>query len=115
MQKIVHIELHTSNLGGAAHFVHGMFGWKPEHVRTPHGSYLALDMGGEVGGGIVEGELDRALWVPYVEVPEIGAATDRARSLGAEVVLEPAEGSAGFRSRIRTGCGTELAFWQQKR
>lgn len=112
---MVHLELHTANLAGAVSFVHGMFGWRPEHVTTAHGSYLALDMGGEIGGGIVEDEVQSGLWVPYVEVPEIVAATDRAAGLGARVTVAPREGAAGFRSTVVTPCGTQITFWQQKR
>lgn len=116
MARLVHLELHTSNLAGAVGFVHGMFGWRPEHVTTPHGSYMALDMGPTgISGGIVEREVPRGLWLPYVAVDEIATATERARSLGADVVAEPTEGAAGVRSTIATPCGTELTFWQQKR
>jgi predicted enzyme related to lactoylglutathione lyase len=55
------------------------------------------------------------LWLPYVEVPEIGAATERARIIGASVLLEPREGPAGWRSVVATPAGGEIAFWQQKR
>ena len=56
----------------------------------------------------------RPRWLPYVEVGEIGAATDRARELGASVLLEPREGPAGWRSVVRTAVGGEIAFWQPK-
>ena len=56
----------------------------------------------------------RPLWLPYVEVERIAAATERARSLGAAVVLEPREGPAGWRSVISTGAGAQVALWQPK-
>ena len=76
--------------------------------------YLALELG-RLGGGIVEGETPRPLWLPYVEVGAIERATERARDLGASVLLEPREGPAGWRSVVATGAGAELAFWQPKR
>ncbi len=78
------------------------------------GSYLALELG-RLGGGIVECETPRPLWLPYVEVGAIERATERARDLGASVLLEPREGPAGWRSVVATGAGAELAFWQPKR
>jgi len=63
---------------------------------------------------IVECETPRPLWLPYVEVREIGAATERARELGASVLLEPREGPAGWRSVVTAGAGGEVAFWQPK-
>jgi predicted enzyme related to lactoylglutathione lyase len=55
------------------------------------------------------------VWLPYVEVPEIVAATERARRLGATVLLAPREGPAGWRSVVRAPAAGELAFWQPKR
>ena len=55
------------------------------------------------------------LWLPYVEVSEICRATERARQVGAHVLLEPREGPAGWRSVISTDSGGEIAFWQGKR
>jgi hypothetical protein len=40
--------------------------------------------------------------LPYVEVHEIHELADRPRLLGANVVLEPREGRAGWRSVVAT-------------
>jgi predicted enzyme related to lactoylglutathione lyase len=50
-----------------------------------------------------------------VEVPEIRAATERARAAGARILLEPREGPVGWRSVVSAAAGGELAFWQPKR
>jgi hypothetical protein len=50
----------------------------------------------------------------YVEVSRIDEATDRARKLGAAVLLAPREGPAGWRSVIATPEAGEIALWQQK-
>jgi predicted enzyme related to lactoylglutathione lyase len=84
-------------------------------VDTRHGSYLALDMGRRLGGGIVESSTAKPLWLPYVQVGDIGAATDQALSLGATLLLGPREGPAGWRSVVVTPAGGEIALWQQKR
>jgi predicted enzyme related to lactoylglutathione lyase len=77
--------------------------------------YLALELGGGVDGGIVECGTRRALWLPYVEVGRVEEMTDRARRLGASVLLEPREGPAGWRSVVTTPAGGEVAFWQPRR
>ena len=115
MEPVVHLELHTGDLRGAREFYARLCGWRPEQVRTASGSYVALDLGHELGGGIVECPTPRALWLPYVEVGEIAAATARARRLGASILLDPREGPAGWRSVVATPAGGELAFWQPKR
>ena len=43
----------------------------PDRVDTRHGSYLALDMGRRLGGGIVESSTAKPLWLPYVAVGDI--------------------------------------------
>jgi len=113
--SVVHLELHTADLARACEFYGRLLGWRTEIIDAEGcPPYRALQMGG-VGGGVVECETQRALWLPYVEVGEIRGATDNARNLGASVLMEPREGPAGWRSVVTTPAGAEIAFWQQKR
>ena len=114
-KPIVHMELHTGDLAGASAYYAELCGWRAERIETGADSYLALELGGGFGGGIVECETARPLWLPYVEVSEIGAATRRADDLGAAVLLPPREGPLGWRSVVATPVGGEIAFWQPKR
>ena len=115
MRPVVHLELHTGNSHDARSFYAELCGWQPERIRTRFGSYLALDLSDGIGGGIVQCPTERALWLPYVEVAEIGEAIDRARLLGARVLLGPREGPAGWRGVIATPAAGEIALWQPKR
>jgi predicted enzyme related to lactoylglutathione lyase len=112
---IVHLELHTGDLRAALSLYTTLCGWPAEQVAAGGRSYLALGLGTAFGGGIVECATQRPLWLPYVQVPDIRSATERARTLGARILLEPREGPAGWRSAIATLAGAELAFWQPKR
>ena len=114
-RPLVHLELHTRDRAGARAFCAQLLEWKPEAIETVAGSYLALDLGGEVGGGIVECRVGRPLWLPYVEVDQIEACTVRAHGLGARVLLEPRECPSGWRSVVSTREAGEIAFWQPKR
>jgi predicted enzyme related to lactoylglutathione lyase len=107
---VVHLELHTANLGRACAVYSRLCGWRMERVA----SYQALEWDGEVGGGVVECGTSRPAWLPYVRVPRVEAATRRAVALGATVLLEPREGPAGWRSVVSVPDGAELAFWQPK-
>jgi predicted enzyme related to lactoylglutathione lyase len=111
---VVHLELHTGDLPRACAFYAALFGWRQERVEAGSGTYLALEMGDGLGGGVVECPTQRPLWLPYVEVAAIGDATARARGLGARVLLEPREGPAGWRSVVLAPAGGEVAFWQPK-
>jgi predicted enzyme related to lactoylglutathione lyase len=88
--------------------------WRPELLKAECGSYLALELGGGLGGGIVECGTQRPLWLPYIEVDRIDEQTETARRLGARVLLEPREGPAGWRSVVSTPQAGEIAFWQPK-
>jgi predicted enzyme related to lactoylglutathione lyase len=112
--QLVHLELHTGDLPGAREFYARLCGWRSEQVHAGGSSYLALDIGRGIGGGIVECGTRRPMWLPYVEVAEVGEATERAHRLGASVLLTPREGPAGWRSVVSAPDGGEIAFWQPK-
>lgn len=112
---LVHLELHTRDLSGASTFFRELLGWRTERLEFRSGCYHGLTLGGPVDGGIVECGAGRPIWLPYVQVEEIDAITERGRELGAAVLLEPREGPAGWRSVLaRSDCG-EIALWQPKR
>jgi uncharacterized protein len=111
---VVHLELHTGDLGRASAFYLRLLRWRAERIHAGCGSYLALEVGGGFGGGIVECGTRRPVWLPYVEVAQIYEVTARAVGLGASVLLEPREGPAGWRSVVGTPAGGEIAFWQPK-
>ena len=112
--SLIHLELRTCNLPRACAFYTRLFGWRAETVRTGSGDYLTLDLGDRLEGGVVEHETERPFWLPYVEVAEIVEATERARLLGASVLLPPREGPAGWRSVLSAPAGGEVALWQPK-
>ena len=114
-KPVVHLELHTGDLEAAHSLYAELCGWQTQRIETRHGSYLAMDLGNGMGGGIVQCPVARPLWLPYVEVEDVRDATDHARLLGASILLTPREGPAGWRSVVRSPGGGELAFWQQKR
>ena len=70
-KPVVHLELHTGDLEGAHTLYSELCGWPREQIETAHGSYLALDLGRGIGGGIVECSVRRPIWLPYVEVDDI--------------------------------------------
>jgi predicted enzyme related to lactoylglutathione lyase len=111
---IVHIELRTDNLARACAFYTGLFSWRVETVRGETGSYLALEPAFGIEAGVVEAEVERPSWLPYVEVEDVARSTSRAELLGATVVLEPSEGPAGWRSILAVPTGAEIALWQPK-
>ena len=114
MNAVVHLELHTGDLPSASLFYSELLSWRPERIEAGCRSYLALELGGGFGGGIVECATRRPVWLPYVEVDAIDEVTEQAGRLGASVLLAPREGPAGWRSVVATPAGGEIAFWQAK-
>ncbi len=113
-RPVVHLELHTRELSAAGDFYARLLGWRTERIATEHGPYLALDLGGELGGGVVECGTPHPVWIPYVAMDRIDLATERARALGASVLFGPREGPGGWRTVIAAPDGGQLALWQQK-
>jgi uncharacterized protein len=111
--RLVHLELHTADRSRALAFYAQLCGWRPEQVRAGSGAYTAFELG-SVGGGVVECGAERSLWLPYVAVDDVAGATERARDLGAAVLLEPREGPAGRRSVITSPQTGDLALWEPK-
>jgi predicted enzyme related to lactoylglutathione lyase len=111
---VVHLELQTCNLPRACGFYTRLFGWRAERIDVGSASYLALELGDGIEGGVVERDTEGSLWLPYVEVADVGATTERACELGAAVLLEPREGPAGWRSVVAAPAGAEIALWQPK-
>ena len=112
---VVHLELHTGALPSATAFYTQLLRWRPERIDAACGSYMALELGAGLDGGIVECGTPRAMWLPYVAVDRIDEMTERAGRLGASVLLEPREGPTGWRSVVATPDGGDIAFWQAKR
>ena len=111
---VVHLELHTGDLSRARGLYAELCGWHEERIDVGRASYLALELGA-IGGGMVECRTPRPVWLPYVEVVGIDEVTDRARGLGATVLLEPRATANGWRSVVSTVQGGEIAFWQPRR
>ena len=92
---VVHLELHTADLPQARDVYAELCGWRPEWIETRAGSYLSVELGDGLCGGIVECPIQRPRWMPYVEIPEIVAATDRAREPGRRSCWSPARARSG--------------------
>ncbi len=112
---VVHLELRTANVGRACAFYTRLFRWHAEMVHTGSGDYLALDFDAEIQAGVVQDETERPFWLPYVEVADVTETCERARLLGASVLLAPREGPAGWRSILAAPDVGEIALWQPKR
>ena len=113
----VHLELNTTDLEKAKAFYSQLFDWKTQDMPMPQGTYTLIDVGGGTGGGMMAQPMPGApsAWLPYVEVGDIEASTEKARSLGATVCKEVTEVTdMGWLSIITDPTGAMLGLWKTK-
>jgi uncharacterized protein len=113
----VHVELNTTDLDKAKTFYSKLFAWKLEDMPMSNGSYTMIGVGDGTGGGMMKHPIPGApsSWLAYVLVDDIEAATNKAKSLGAQVVKEVTEVmGAGWLSVIIDPTGAALGLWKEK-
>lgn len=113
----VHVELNTTNVPAAKAFYGKLFDWTLEDVPMPTGAYTVIKVGTGTGGGLMQHPVPGApsAWLAYVEVADIAAATEKARSLGATVMKDVTEVMGmGWLSIIIDPTGAALGLWKAK-
>jgi predicted enzyme related to lactoylglutathione lyase len=114
----VHVELSTTDVPAAKAFYGKLFDWKLEDVPMGDGQYTMIQVGSGTGGGLMKQPVPGApsSWLAYVEVDDIAAATQKARSLGAQVMKDVTEVmGAGWLSIIVDPTGAALGLWKVKK
>ncbi len=114
----VHVELNTTDLAKAKAFYSKLFDWKLEDAPMgPGETYTIIKVGEGTGGGMMKQPVPGApsTWLACVAVDDIGAATQKARSLGAKVVNDVTEiPDVGWFSVIVDPTGAALALFKPK-
>jgi predicted enzyme related to lactoylglutathione lyase len=115
----VHVELNTSDIAKAKEFYGNLFSWKLEDMPMGGGmTYTMINVGQGTGGGMMKNPTPGApsMWLPYVEVDDVAAATKKAKSLGAKVIKDETEiPNAGWFSIFEDPTGAVLALWKGKK
>lgn len=114
----VHVELNTTDLNKAKDFYGKLFAWKLEDAPMPEGTYTMIDVGGGTGGGMMKHPVPGApsAWLAYVLVDDIKASTEKARSLGANIMKDVTEVPGfGWLSIIIDPTGAVLGLWKAAR
>ena len=114
----VHIELSTNDLDKAKKFYSALLDWKLIDMPMPDGgTYTMIDVGEGTGGGMMKHPMPGApsMWMAYVQVDNLDAATKKAEQLGAKVIQEKTEVPGfGWFSMIVDPTGAMLALWEAK-
>lgn len=108
--KFVWFDLTAADAAAASVFYTELFGWastEPDNV----GDYRTWFLDGEMPwAGVIAGA-DSGRWVPYVQVDDLDAAVDKARSLGATVLQGKTEGPGGTAVTIADPSGAPVALF----
>jgi len=113
----VHVELNTTDPDKAKAFYGALLSWKMEDVPMGPGStYTMVQPGEGTGGGIMKHPVPGApsAWLAYVLVDDVKASTEKARSLGAQVMKDVTEvPGMGWFSIILDPTGAALGLWKE--
>lgn len=114
----VHIELQTNDLPKAKEFYATLFDWQLEDLAMQAGGdYTIIKVGEGTGGGMMTCPIPGVPphWLAYVEVDNIVASTEKAKSLGATIAQDTMDiGEHGWISIIIDPAGAVLGLWQGK-
>ena len=114
----VHVELMSTDVGKAKAFYGQLFDWKLEDMDIGDMTYTMIKVGEGTGGELMKNPMPNAgsMWVAYVNVDDLKAATAKAKSLGATVIKDQAEvNGRGSFSIITDPTGAMLGLWQPKK
>jgi predicted enzyme related to lactoylglutathione lyase len=113
----VHVELQTTDPAKASEFYKGLFDWGLEEMPMGGESYTLIQVGEGTGGGIMKNPVPNvpSHWLAYVNVDDVAASTEKAKGLGAKVLVEKTEvPTVGYFSVILDPTGAALGLWQSK-
>jgi uncharacterized protein len=111
----VHVELQSTDVNKAKSFYSKLFDWKLEDMDSEGGGYTVIKVGNGTGGGMMKQPVPGAssAWVAYVGVDDIKAATQKAKSLGAKILMDSHEiPGFGWFSTIVDPTGATLNLWK---
>ena len=112
----VYAELNTTDVSASKTFYTKLFDWKLEDV--PGADYTFIKNGDTPIGGMMKHPMPGApsMWLPYVGVDDIKAATAKAKSLGAKVIVDVREVPGhGHMSVLSDPTGATIALWEPKK
>lgn len=114
----VHVELNTTDVAKSKSFYTQLFDWQLKDETSPEMTYTMIGVGGGTGGGMMKQMMPGApsAWLPYVDVADIRASTDKAKSLGAHILVDSQEVmGAGWITVFIDPTGAALGLWKAKK
>jgi uncharacterized protein len=114
----VHVELMSTDVDKAKSFFGELFDWTLEDMPIGDMTYTMIRVGEGTGGGMMKNPIPNApsMWVAYVLVDDLAAASAKVKSLGGKIMKDITEvPGAGSFVIITDPTGAMLGLWQQKK
>jgi uncharacterized protein len=111
----VHLELNTPDLAKAKAFYGELFGWQFQDMNMGASGIYSTFKPSEGPGGGMTSMGDKHGWLTYVGVSNIQESTDKARSLGATILMGPHPiPDVGSFTILNDPTGCTIALFQPK-
>jgi predicted enzyme related to lactoylglutathione lyase len=87
------LEVMATDVGKAKSFCRELFEWKLEDTPMGETTYTVTKVGEGTGGGLMKNPMPnaRSMWLAYVSVDDLKAASSKAKPLGAKVMKDNVE------------------------
>lgn len=114
MNKLVHMDIQSTDLEKSKAFYSDLFGWRMQQWSPDYALFEYPDGSGGGGFSLVERMPDPCIEI-YFEVEDIEATLAKAVSLGGEIATSKTEigGGMGFLARFRDCCGCMIGIWSK--
>ncbi len=110
-----HIELNTTDPDKAKEFYSQLFDWEMQDMPMGEETYTMINVGEGTGGGMMKNPVPNvpSHWLSYIQVDDVSASLEKAKSLGGTVLHEkheiPQYGCFGI---VQDPTGAVFAMWQ---
>ncbi|WP_309400396.1 VOC family protein [Cerasicoccus maritimus] len=108
-------EVITPNKEESIAFYTQLFGWTTENMELPGGmTYTMFKQGDRPVAGCVQPDQEGvpASWLQYVSVEDLDETIQKAKSLGASIIMERVDLPMGSFAVVADPQGATFAFWQ---
>jgi predicted enzyme related to lactoylglutathione lyase len=110
--KIVHFELHASDVDRAAGFWNGLFDWNIGGSAMEDFDYRLFRTGEDQGGGLMPSETPGAGPTVYFDTDDIQASIEQVRALGGTAGEKQPVPTHGWFAVCTDTEGTSFNLWQ---
>ena len=108
----VYMELQVPDAGQVQSFYSDLLGWQFQDVPASPVPYASISSGGESIGGVTKAS-GAPQWLGYIGVPDVAAATAKAKALGASIEVDSQPvGTLGKLSVLIDPAGARVGLWQ---